>query len=242
MPPNKPLHRTVNSPVHLTLGAVWRHTGSTSATRSALLPAGECRSVGRPRLGVSEQPLYRELSTRRLLLRQPRQGDAPLIYESFASDPRVTRYLTWKPHEALADAEAALFARLDRLERKLEYSWVLEPCGSAEVVGLVSVWLEAGSAEVGFVLARSWWNQGFATEAVMSVTNWALSSPTVSKVWATCDLENAASARVLEKAGFVRQPAAERQIVRPNLSPEPRASMFFEATRAAAQQGIAPDR
>ena len=44
-PSNKPLHRTVNSCFGLTLGAVWRHSGSTSANRSALLPAGECRSV-----------------------------------------------------------------------------------------------------------------------------------------------------------------------------------------------------
>lgn len=185
---------------------------------------------------------YRDLTTSRLLLRRPRQADAPLIYQSFANDSRVTRYLTWKPHQALADAEAALLARLDRLERNLEYSWVLELHESGEVVGLISAWFEPDAVEVGFVLSHAWWNQGLATEALNSVTAWALNVSAVAKVWATCDVENHSSARVLEKAGFIRKSEIEHPVIRPNLSPEPRPSMFFEATRAAAQQAIAPDR
>ena len=51
---------------------------------------------------------YRDLPTARLLLRRPMPSDAPLVFSSFGSDPEVTRYLSWSPHETLAEAEAAL--------------------------------------------------------------------------------------------------------------------------------------
>jgi len=176
---------------------------------------------------------YRDLHTDRLLLRRPREGDAPLVFESFGSDPEVTRYLTWMPHKGIADAEAALAARLERLARGSEYSWILELSTPPRVIGLISLWLEADSAEVGFVLARPEWNQGLGTEALLAVTHWALSSPGVTQVWASCDVENEASARVLEKAGFARCGECDRLVVRPNLGPEPRPSLLF-STRGAA--------
>jgi RimJ/RimL family protein N-acetyltransferase len=53
----------------------------------------------------------------------------------------------------------------------------------------------------------------------------------VARVWATCDVENRASKRVLEKAGFAPKGRFERDVVRPNLSAEPRPSLLFEAER-----------
>jgi RimJ/RimL family protein N-acetyltransferase len=170
---------------------------------------------------------YRDLQTERLLLRRPRQGDARLVYDSFASDLEVTRYLTWRPHESIADAEAALASRLDRLDRGVEYSWLLERSGSRDVLGLISVWLLADAAEVGFVLARAYWRQGFMTEAVEAVTSWALAASGVHEVFGTCDVENVASARLLEKAGYASQGQCGRRIVRPNLGPDPRPSLLF---------------
>jgi len=100
-------------------------------------------------------------------------------------------------------------------------------------VGVISAWLEPGAAELGFVLARRHWNRGLTTEAVLSVADWALASPELSRLWATCDLENHASARVLEKAGLTNLGLCERQIVRPNLGPGPRPSLLFEKSGLA---------
>jgi RimJ/RimL family protein N-acetyltransferase len=175
---------------------------------------------------------YRDLRTNRLLLRRPRQVDALGIFESFSTDPEVTRYLTWRPHRSLADAEAALAARLERLAKGIEYSWVIERLESRCLIGIVSAWLEGGAAELGFVLARPHWNQGLATEAVVAVRDWALAAPEVSRVWATCDLDNHASARVLSKADIPNRGIFERKIVRPNLGAEARPSSLFSAVRS----------
>jgi RimJ/RimL family protein N-acetyltransferase len=172
---------------------------------------------------------YRELRTDRLLLRRPRPGDASAVFESFGADPEVTRFLTWTPHKSIAEAEAALAARLERLADGVEYSWMIESLAAHSLVGVVSAWVEDGAAELGFVLARSAWGQGLATEAVLVVKDWALASPAVSRVWATCDVDNRASGRVLEKAGLTNFGLFDREIVRPNLGPRPRPSLLFAA-------------
>lgn len=171
---------------------------------------------------------YRGLRTERLLLRRPCEGDAASVFASFGADPEVTRFLAWRPHRTLADAEAALVGRLRRLASGDEYSWMLTlPEQSQSVIGIVSAWCKSDGTELGFVLARPYWNLGYMTEAVCCVADWALSLPDAVRVWATCDVENGASARVLEKACFTSLGPYETPIVRPNISPLPRTSLLF---------------
>lgn len=60
-----------------------------------------------------------------------------------------------------------------------------------------------GIAEIGYGICEEYQNNGYATEAVKAVVEWALSEPDVTAVEAETDDENAASKRVLEKCGFV---------------------------------------
>jgi RimJ/RimL family protein N-acetyltransferase len=195
---------------------------------------GKPWGVSQPDGARSLRPAYRELETHRLTLRRPVEDDATRLFRAFGSDPEVTRFLTWRPHRSIADAEAAIAQRIQRLSDGTEYSWIVERAGHREAIGIVSAWFSGAEAELGFVLARSHWGQGLMTEAVAAVTEWALSSPGIKRTWATCDVDNLASARVLEKAGLVKCGGFERQIVRPNLSSLPRPSLLFEAWNPAA--------
>jgi RimJ/RimL family protein N-acetyltransferase len=174
---------------------------------------------------------YRELTTARLCLRRPRSSDAELIFSGFGADPEVMRFLAWRPHAALADAEAAMERRLERLANGVEYSWILERPDSGAAVGLISGWLEGDALELGFTLVKSHWGRGLMTEATIAVGDWALCAGAVRRVWASCDAENLASARVLEKAGLGSHGRFERAIVRPNLGPDPRPSLYFSRER-----------
>lgn len=189
------------------------------------MPPGPPPSRPWPRL------TYRELATARLHLRRPRGADAPLFLARLGADPEVMRFLRWRPHVSLAHAEAAVARRLERLERGIEYSWILEPLVSRAGFGVISAWREGDALELGFVLARDVWEQGFATEATIAVREWALESGAVARVWATCDAANPASARVLEKAGLAPRGRYERDLVRPNLGPAPRPSLYFVRER-----------
>lgn len=177
---------------------------------------------------------YEELRTPRLGLRRPRESDAPLILASFAADPEVTRFLLWRPHQSIGDAEAAVADRIERLSRGEEYSWLIELSSPQQVIGIISLWVQGASAELGFALARSVWGRGLATEAALAVKEWAFGLPGIDRIGASCDPLNRGSARVLDKAGFERNGRIERDVIRPNLQPDPRPSLLFSASRPAA--------
>jgi [ribosomal protein S5]-alanine N-acetyltransferase len=82
-----------------------------------------------------------------------------------------------------------------------------------------------------YSLARAYWRQGYATEAAGAVVAWAVSNPDIYCVWAVCDVENTASARVLEKLGLTREGVLRRWLRHPNISPEPRDCYVYARVR-----------
>ena len=86
-------------------------------------------------------------------------------------------------------------------------------------------------ASIGYVLARTCWGQGFMSEAVSEIVRIVLSDPSMYRVEAFCDVENAASARTLEKAGMRREGIMRRYIIHPALSNEPRDCCLYAVTR-----------
>jgi len=70
----------------------------------------------------------------------------------------------------------------------------------------------SGIVEIGYGTAPVHRNRGYATEAVRALVGWALTHPEVERVVAECAPENAASIRVLEKAGLRRICAGEESL------------------------------
>ncbi len=74
-------------------------------------------------------------------------------------------------------------------------------------------------------------------EAVRAVVRWASSNPSVFRVWAVCDVENRASARVLEKTGFLREGILKKGRVT-LMSPRFLATATLTPKRAKAKPAI----
>jgi [ribosomal protein S5]-alanine N-acetyltransferase len=170
-------------------------------------------------------------STPRLHARQPRLDDAQTIFEGFATDDRVTRYLTWRPHRVVEDARQFIAACIEAWDTGGRCAWALTRFAEDTVIGMIELRLEGHRAELGYVLARPAWGQGFMTEAVQALTQMALHEVPVARVAAVCDVDNVASARVLEKSGLVREGRLARYIVHPNISDEPRDVYLYARTR-----------
>jgi [ribosomal protein S5]-alanine N-acetyltransferase len=179
----------------------------------------------------SLRDLYGPLETPRLHLREPQEEHAPLIFEAFASDAEVTRFLRWRPQRSIEEAQLAMAQRLQRLREACEFSWIIFRVRSASLVGIVSLWPSGETGELGFALARDTWGQGLAKEAVGAVLDWALQRACLERVWAACDVENVRSQRVLEKLGMVRE-RSRLSAVHPNLSPAPRECFVYAAVGA----------
>ena len=163
-------------------------------------------------------------ATARLHARIPRGEDGPAVFASYASDPEVTRYLTWRAYERVEPLNVFLRESISHWEKgEGPFAWLLSLKGSDQPIGSIGLTFEpGGKALFGYVLARKFWRHGFAAEALRYLVDWSLSQPTIFRAWAYCDVENPASVRVMEKAGMVREGILRRWHVAPNLGPEPR--------------------
>ena len=182
-----------------------------------------------------EQPQFisppEVIATRHLILRRPRVSDADDIFDNYAADPEVTRYLTWPPYGDRNEVSQFLQSRLDRWDCGAEFSWAITRLEEDRVIGMIACRMREHAADIGYVLSRPFWNRGYTTEAAGAIVEWAISLASICRVWAVCDIENKASARVLEKLGMQREGILRRYIVHPNLSPEPRACFVYSKVR-----------
>lgn len=175
------------------------------------------------------------IETERLRLRKPRPDDAEAIHREYGCDPEVARYVTWQPNQSLDKRREFVATRLERWGRGEGFAWVVTVRGDDAPIGMVELRPQRGHvAEVGYVVSRRFWNRGYATEAVGAVVRWAMAQPVIYRVWAVCDVENTASARVLEKVGMEREGILRRWVVHPNISNEPRDCYCYSIVKSPA--------
>jgi RimJ/RimL family protein N-acetyltransferase len=163
-------------------------------------------------------------------LRRPRLSDAAAIFD-YASDPEVARYADWPFSSKLESVIELLRGRESAWNSGSEFYWVLTLPSDDRAIGAIACSVSGHAAEFGFLLNRRFWRNGYATEASRAIADWIFSVPSVWRLAATCDVENVASARVLEKTGLTREGIMRRAIVRPNLSAEPRDAFLYSRVR-----------
>jgi RimJ/RimL family protein N-acetyltransferase len=159
------------------------------------------------------------IHTSRLTLRKPAGGDAEAIFRRYASDPVVTRYLSWATHRTVADTRAFLaWSHAD---------WERWPAGSYLVFSMQNHGLLGGTglsftsptqAVTGYVFAEDAWGYGYATESLQAMV--ALARQTgVARLEAICHVDHRASSHVLEKCGFEQTEIRRSSVEFPNLAP-----------------------
>jgi lincosamide nucleotidyltransferase A/C/D/E len=169
--------------------------------------------------------------TPRLRARRPRLDDAEAIFQGWATDPDVTRFLTWRPHQRSKETRDFLVRCLDAWDTRSRRVWALTRSDEDKVIGIIELRVESKRAELGYVLSRPAWGQGYMTEAAQTLAHLALHEIPLARLSAVCDVENMASARVLEKSGLLREGRLRRYIMHPNMSDEPRDVYLYARTR-----------
>ena len=169
--------------------------------------------------------------TLRLLLRRPVLTDAERIFQTYAQDREVTRYLEWVPHTSVETSKKFVAFCQDRWTNSVAFPYVITRRGDGELLGMIEVRPNGHRANFGYVLARSYWGNGFMPEAIAAIVEITFELPAIYRIEATCDLQNKASARALEKSGFLREGLLRRYTIHPNISPEPRDSLLYALTK-----------
>lgn len=144
------------------------------------------------------------LTTPRLTLRPMTMRDAADIY-AYSRDPEVARHVLWDAHQSLSDSKAYLryIIRQYREGTPSSYGIVLNATG--RLVGTIGfMWYnhENKTAEVGYSLARSLWNNGLMTEALAAVLDMGFNELNLHRIEAQHESVNPASGRVMEKCGM----------------------------------------
>ena len=176
-------------------------------------------------------PFPERIATARLVLRKPRLDDAGAIFEEYGRDPAVTRYMIWPTHQSVADAETFLPVCLAAWDAGTEFTWALTLKGTDRLVGAIALRPGGARADLGYVLARRLWGQGLIPEAGQAIVDLVLQDPAVVRIQAMCDVDNTASARVMEKLGMTLEGTLRRYSVHPNVSSEPRDALLYARVR-----------
>ena len=145
------------------------------------------------------------LVTDRLRLRPFADSDAETLW-ALHSDAHVLRYWDSRPWREPARAERFLAACRQLADEGTGARLAVERDGTFIGWCSLSRWNpDYRSATLGYCFAAAAWGHGYATEATQALLHWAFETLDLNRVQAETDTRNAASARVLEKCGFVRE-------------------------------------
>ena len=147
------------------------------------------------------------IRTARLLLRPFTTADAGALFD-LHSNAFVLRYWDAPPWSERTRADAFLAACVRMSEEGSGTRLAIERVADTSFVGWCSLtrWNpDSRSASMGYCFSDAAWGHGYATEAGRALLEWVFDTLDLNRVQAETDTRNAASARVLEKLGFVRE-------------------------------------
>ena len=145
------------------------------------------------------------LETPRLILRRFQEGDGDFMYKNWASDPEVTKFLTWPTHPSVEVSRKIGASWVANYEKPDYYQWAIVPKELGEPIGSIAVVEpneKAESMEVGYALSRKYWGQGIMTEAFTAVIRYLFEEVGILRVSSRHDPNNPASGKVMQKCGL----------------------------------------
>ena len=145
------------------------------------------------------------LETGRLVLRRLMLSDADTMYRNWASDPEVTRFLTWPVHTDPEVTRHIIGTWLPLYEKPDYYHWAItlkesgdDPIGT--IHGLTNDDLE--SVQIGYCLGKAWWHQGIMSEAAQAVIDFFFDEVRANSICSYHDPNNPHSGMVMKHCGL----------------------------------------
>ncbi len=144
----------------------------------------------------------KRLETERLILRFITSDDVQAIFDNWASDPEVSKYVTWKAHEDISVTKAVMESWLLEYQKENCYRYGIERKEDGELIGMIDVvGYHHGNPVIGYCSGQKYWNCGYMTEALKAVVEELFSDGYKTIVIEAVD-KNIGSNRVIQKAGF----------------------------------------
>ncbi|MCC8191443.1 MAG: GNAT family N-acetyltransferase [Ruminococcus sp.] len=145
------------------------------------------------------------LETDRLILRRFTIADAEGMFNNWASDDDVTKYLTWPTHQNVEMTREYINYCLQGYSESAFYTWVMESKESHELIGSISVVKideVIDGLELGWAIGKKFWGKGYTAEAAKAVLDVLFDKVGANCIYAQHDVNNPNSGRVMQKIGM----------------------------------------
>ena len=117
--------------------------------------------------------------------------------------PEVSRYLPWTPHQSPEDTKMWLNAVLKGSEAGSVSPWAIVLKETGGLIGTIEIRIPSeGIGDVSYVITPAYWGRGLTAQVLRLVLDSGFEQLGLAEIQGVCDIENIASARVMEKAGM----------------------------------------
>ena len=155
-----------------------------------------------------------QLETGRLILRKFTMQDAADIFE-YASDERISQYMTWDPHKTVDDSRGFIKMIMEKYSSDEAGEWAIILKESGKLIGSLGIpWcdMKNSRAEIGYVISRNYWGQGIMPEAAGRILKFLFEEMELNRVECCHFLPNEKSGRVMQKLGMTFEGIAREKI------------------------------
>ena len=145
------------------------------------------------------------IETDRLILRKFKMTDYVDMYNNWASEDDVTRYITWATHKNIEETRDVVAKYVFDSERDNYYHWCIELKETNEAVGSIGAFRlfeDLSLFEVGYCIGKKFWNKGITTEAMHAIIKFFFEEVGINRIEARHDTKNPASGVVMKKSGM----------------------------------------
>ena len=145
------------------------------------------------------------IETDRLLLRKYEITDAEDMFRNWVTDPEVSRFFGWKPHENIEETKSLLQGWINDYTKTDTYHWVIVFKELSEAIGYIylnEINNEEKSASIHYLVSRRFWNQGIITEVCRVVLAFSFNQIGITKIHTHHHIDNPASGIVMQKSGM----------------------------------------
>lgn len=139
--------------------------------------------------------------TDKIILRKFRINDADKMFENWASDSKVTKFLSWNPHTSAKESEKIIQQWIN--DDKNVYFAICN--ANDENIGRISATLKKGKPKtysIGYCLSHDYWSRGIMTESLKIMLKYLFEEKKAVRVEARHDVRNLASGKVMKKANM----------------------------------------
>ena len=157
----------------------------------------------------------KKIETSRLILRPFVKEDAQAMFDNWASDPEVTKFLSWPTYQSVEDAHTILNIWVPQYSDPTFYQWAIELKEIGQPIGSISVVNHddrVDMVEIGFCIGKNWWSRGITTEALKAVMEYLFEEVGAQRIEAGHDPNNPASGAVQRKCGLQYEGTLRRRI------------------------------